>query len=745
MSPSSNPDQDQNLEDAAIQESQVQLGQAGGDSIQIVGSNNQVVVHPYRSQPSSREQPLDRQEYRNRQVLLNKVRNFWVKGVLEKSLYNKSRIELGLEERFDTLELMYETPEQLRQALPSGTKAIDKFDELGEGRTLLILGHPGGGKTTTLLELVRDLIQRSEQDVTLPIPIVVNLSSWTDKNQQIADWLVQELNSKYQVSKKTGRTWLQCQQLLLLLDGLDEVKENLRDACVQAINQFSQERGQTEIVVCCRIKDYEVLSQRLRFQGSIFIQPLTSEQIMDYLDQAGSALAGVKTALQTNFVLQDLAESPLMLSIMALAYQGVSASELAQMIKEEQQKHLFDLYIQKMFDRRIGKQSYPKEQAKCWLILLSQRMMQESQATFLIEKIQPTWLRTKKQRWEYRAGIIAISWLVWSSSSIIPILFILFSRDSIFLQAADLAATDLATNLMNALGGGFLVGTVLCILAEKRDKGIIKSVEALKWSWREAWGGFVAWSRNCLIVGLIFGLIIGVLSGFASFFSDLSSPFNEINSDILDWLSLSYINSSDTLASRLIIATVNSISILLAGGLIGLFFGLLGVFFWGIIGGLFRGSKGAGIGKSVVPNQGIRRSATNAKFMALALGVIGGFIHGTFLYLFMEYLINFLSKNIHVIYVMGWWEKLYCFLVAFLGWAALGWLVFGLACIQHLTLRLILYKEELMPWNYARFLDWACDRLFLQRVGGGYIFVHRLLMEHFAQMETSAEKGSQSD
>jgi hypothetical protein len=38
----------------------------------------------------------------------------------------------------------------------------------------------------------------------------------------------------------------------------------------------------------------------------------------------------------------------------------------------------------------------------------------------------------------------------------------------------------------------------------------------------------------------------------------------------------------------------------------------------------------------------------------------------------------------------------------------------------------------LMSWNYARFLGYCCDRIFLQKVGGGYIFIHRLLLEHFA-------------
>ncbi len=41
-----------------------------------------------------------------------------------------------------------------------------------------------------------------------------------------------------------------------------------------------------------------------------------------------------------------------------------------------------------------------------------------------------------------------------------------------------------------------------------------------------------------------------------------------------------------------------------------------------------------------------------------------------------------------------------------------------------------------MPWNYARFLDYAAEELnFLQKVGGGYMFVHRYLLEYFAAIE----------
>ncbi|MBD2303222.1 NACHT domain-containing NTPase [Nostoc sp. FACHB-190] len=64
------------------------------------------------------------------------------------------------------------------------------------------------------------------------------------------------------------------------------------------------------------------------------------------------------------------------------------------------------------------------------------------------------------------------------------------------------------------------------------------------------------------------------------------------------------------------------------------------------------------------------------------------------------------------------------------------WLAFGgIACLQHFTLRLILYHNGYIPWNYARFLNYCTERLFLQRVGGRYRFIHKLLQDHFSQME----------
>jgi len=67
----------------------------------------------------------------------------------------------------------------------------------------------------------------------------------------------------------------------------------------------SSKQYRTEIVICSRIKDYEILSTRLQLQGAISIQALTLEQINQYLEQAGNQLEAVKALLQEDTELQS--------------------------------------------------------------------------------------------------------------------------------------------------------------------------------------------------------------------------------------------------------------------------------------------------------------------------------------------------------------------------------------------------------------------------------------------------------
>ena len=61
----------------------------------------------------------------------------------------------------------------------------------------------------------------------------------------------------------------------------------------------------------------------------------------------------------------------------------------------------------------------------------------------------------------------------------------------------------------------------------------------------------------------------------------------------------------------------------------------------------------------------------------------------------------------------------------------------GIQVLNHSVLRILLRFEKNIPPYYPDFLDRAVDLIFLRRVGSGYIFVHHLLCDYFAQVAES--------
>lgn len=259
--------------------------------------------------------------------MLTKVRAIWIDGFLNRSLTEELRIELKLVDRPDLLNLplnaIVQELEQQPRALPLGTPIIKVFHQVGG--ELLILGAPGAGKTTLLLELLRDLLQRAESDEAHPLPIIFPLSTWATERKPLKEWLVEQLNVIYDVPRKVGQGWMAENEVLPLLDGLDEVAAEHRDACIEAINKYQQDVGGLgPTVVVSRIADYEGLKGRLRLKGAVLVEPLTRPQVEHYLALVGEPVRAVRELVETDTDVSDLLDSPLMLNVISLAFRNTS-------------------------------------------------------------------------------------------------------------------------------------------------------------------------------------------------------------------------------------------------------------------------------------------------------------------------------------------------------------------------------------------------------------------------------------
>jgi hypothetical protein len=548
----------------------------------------------------------------------------------------------------------------------------------------------------------------------LQIPVIFNLSSWTVKQPSLEEWLIEEFRTKYYIPKKVAQAWIRDDALLLLLDGLDEVSADARDKCVAVINAF-QEQHIAPLAVCSRTADYEILTTKLHLQDAIRLRPLIPEQADAYLADRGTELQAVRDALRHDPVLQEMAQYPLFLSIIPLAYSDLASTDLQTLTTPQaRRQHLFDTYIERMFQRRAKDMRYTPKQTRCWLSWLAGQLSLDNQTVFLIENLQPDWLPARAQR-------LARGFVMLIVSLIFGLLMALVTNPPYILAGGlSLALSEWIISLMNpeaerwswrraaiGFGSGVLGGLVT---------GLVEGIVA---GWGKE-GTWIVWLGAMVVMGLFDGLIVGLFAGLVE--GMIGGLHNVRGVETLKW---SWRHAALWLGIGSGVGMVLGLLFGLSVGMgIQLIFGLILGASTGLGSGLIGGFHSADIQFKTRPNEGIRQSAKNAVVIVLVAGLVAGPAVG---------LIVGLVKKLSG----GQFVWLPITLVFGLAFGLIGGLIQGgKASIFHYTLRTSLARTGRLPWRLVPFLDHCVERIFLRRVGGGYIFVHRLLQEHFTSLTT---------
>ena len=81
---------------------------------------------------------------------------------------------------------------------------------------------------------------------------------------------------------------------------------------------------------------------------------------------------------------------------------------------------------------------------------------------------------------------------------------------------------------------------------------------------------------------------------------------------------------------------------------------------------------------------------------------------------------------------------------AVLGYGPAGCIWFGgFELLRHCVVRLVLAVTHRFPFASVRLLNDAVGLAFVRRAGSGYVFMHRMLLEHFAGLKARSRPALQ--
>lgn len=182
---------------------------------------------------------------------------------------------VGRAEMRSVFELMPLRLGKATQEPPAPRKFENAVEEILKLRRAVLLGEPGGGKTTTIWKLAAELAERARQDVKEPIPLLIRLGRWTDAKQSLPDFIAGQLGELGVCLD----TLLKERRAALLLDGLNELPAAQHALKYPLVQKFIAAHPDLLAIISCRELDYTI---DLKFDR-INITPLDPLRIREFV------------------------------------------------------------------------------------------------------------------------------------------------------------------------------------------------------------------------------------------------------------------------------------------------------------------------------------------------------------------------------------------------------------------------------------------------------------------------------
>ncbi|MEH1924613.1 NACHT domain-containing protein [Nostoc sp.] len=205
----------------------------------------------------------------------------------------------------------------VKQKRVSGLEVVQRYSKL------MVLGKPGAGKTTFLKYLAMQCIEGTFQASRVPLFITLKDFAEAAKKPDILKFIVQLLSSCGETHASAEVEKLLKQgKALVLLDGLDEVREEDTKRVLRQIREFSDLFHTNQFVITCRIAAKEYTYQSFT---EVEMADFDEKQIAIFAQNWFQLTDPVKSQrfiqkLKENEPIQELASSPLLLTLLCLVF-----------------------------------------------------------------------------------------------------------------------------------------------------------------------------------------------------------------------------------------------------------------------------------------------------------------------------------------------------------------------------------------------------------------------------------------
>lgn len=150
---------------------------------------------------------------------------------------------------------------------------FDRFFQRGEGAVVL-LGGPGAGKTTTGLVWLRRRLALAERHADARVPLVFNLGAFRGEGPDaLLSWCAARLAVNERVPRPAAEAWIAADVSIFVFDGLDEVPARHRDGAARAVEALHRARGRP-VVLMSRLRAHAALERAPALGVTLELPPL---------------------------------------------------------------------------------------------------------------------------------------------------------------------------------------------------------------------------------------------------------------------------------------------------------------------------------------------------------------------------------------------------------------------------------------------------------------------------------------